>query len=779
MRIRLDLAIAVLASSILGSCVALLGAQATDTRSARTDRLVALCKLWGTVKYFHPYLAYRDDIDWDKALVDAIPKINTAQNSAEYADAVQGMLEALRDPTTRVLRQSIVGSPSKGERQPSSRWTSDKVLVVTMNNYADLSDWEGANAKLGKIAAEIQDARGILFDLRALVVKEEVPAYPFWDDKGEAKDAFENSGISNKLSSLAVSSPGARQWSQMGAPNDGSDEPDEDFGYTSFFTTRGGRTFVPDPGTKDRPVVFVVNARSYLPPVAMALQAAGKAAIVFDGGFSEAPAIWTYFVDLGDGLKAQVRVDELVNEDGTSGELHADAVVGSSSLSGGQNEAFQRGLELLGNLKVTPFSRKPLSWRVKPPRNQPYPDMLYPSLGYRLLAVFRMWNLIHYFFAHPEQIEGGWDSVLRESISKMDAAQNASEYHLALAAMHARVPDGHASIRINKLLPEMIGESGPPTAALLIQGVPVITSYLDEPVAKKAGVEVGDIIVAVNGEDAKARIARINQYMPGANPEGRMRDTTRQFMNIPGATEVRLKIRDGKGRIKNVTLPLSPDYTGHGKFLASLRTGDIVKLMPGNVGYADLNRLSVPMIDSMFEKLRETKGSVFDLRGYPHGTVETIIRHLPLQKNTPPCQAEYSRNFFPYPAPQPLSVTICLPRPPIDEKPYRGKIVVLMNEICQSWCEGNVTMFKERGATLIGSHTADAEGSANPFYVPGGIPIMFSSGTGTYLDGQPRKPIGLVPDIEVKPTILGIRSGRDEVLDRAVQYLQQDSSKRR
>ena len=40
-----------------------------DTRIAR---LAGLAKVWGTVKYFHPYLAYRD-IDWDKALVDTIP----------------------------------------------------------------------------------------------------------------------------------------------------------------------------------------------------------------------------------------------------------------------------------------------------------------------------------------------------------------------------------------------------------------------------------------------------------------------------------------------------------------------------------------------------------------------------------------------------------------------------------------------------------------------------------------------------------------------------------
>lgn len=54
-------------------------AQQTAGESARIDRLVALAKLWAAVKYFHPYLAYRNDIDSDGALVKAIPRVNAAR----------------------------------------------------------------------------------------------------------------------------------------------------------------------------------------------------------------------------------------------------------------------------------------------------------------------------------------------------------------------------------------------------------------------------------------------------------------------------------------------------------------------------------------------------------------------------------------------------------------------------------------------------------------------------------------------------------------------------
>src|SRR3954470_23333261 len=76
--------------------------QAPSSAPAETDRLLAVAKTWATVKYFHPYLADRP-IDWDKALIAALPRIRSARDSAEYGSAVNAMLSVLQDPLTRVL----------------------------------------------------------------------------------------------------------------------------------------------------------------------------------------------------------------------------------------------------------------------------------------------------------------------------------------------------------------------------------------------------------------------------------------------------------------------------------------------------------------------------------------------------------------------------------------------------------------------------------------------------------------------------------------------------
>jgi C-terminal processing protease CtpA/Prc len=46
------------------------------------------------------------------------------------------------------------------------------------------------------------------------------------------------------------------------------------------------------------------------------------------------------------------------------------------------------------------------------------------------------------------------------------------------------------------------------------------------------------------------------------------------------------------------------------------------------------------------------------------------------------------------------------------------------------------------------------------------------TGIGVYYpDGKETQRIGIVPDVEVKPTIEGLRSKRDEVLEKAIEII--------
>jgi C-terminal processing protease CtpA/Prc len=76
------------------------------------------------------------------------------------------------------------------------------------------------------------------------------------------------------------------------------------------------------------------------------------------------------------------------------------------------------------------------------------------------------------------------------------------------------------------------------------------------------------------------------------------------------------------------------------------------------------------------------------------------------------------------------------------------------------------------GTKFIGSPTAGADGEICVFTVPGGITIGFTGQSIRHSDGRQLQRIGLVPDIPATPTVQGIQSGKDEVLGRAIAYIQ-------
>jgi C-terminal processing protease CtpA/Prc len=75
------------------------------------------------------------------------------------------------------------------------------------------------------------------------------------------------------------------------------------------------------------------------------------------------------------------------------------------------------------------------------------------------------------------------------------------------------------------------------------------------------------------------------------------------------------------------------------------------------------------------------------------------------------------------------------------------------------------------GAIVVGSTTAGADGNVSQFALPGGLSSMISGIGVFYPDKKPTQRVGILPDVEIRPTIAGIRDGRDEVLEEAVRRI--------
>ena len=114
-----------------------------------------------------------------------------------------------------------------------------------------------------------------------------------------------------------------------------------------------------------------------------------------------------------------------------------------------------------------------------------------------------------------------------------------------------------------------------------------------------------------------------------------------------------------------------------------------------------------------------------------------------------------------------------------NKNPFSGKVMVLANEVTQSLGEFTVMAAKATGnATVLGSQTAGADGRIAYIFLPGGLKTSISGRGVYYPDKRETQRIGIVPDIEVKPTIKGIKEGRDEVLEKAKEMIEKKSRKK-
>jgi C-terminal processing protease CtpA/Prc len=731
------------------------------------ENLVGLAKVWAAAKYFHPYLAYRA-IDWDKSLVTAIPAVSEARTSQQYGAAIQSMLDALQDPVTRVVSpltteppsSPVASSDSDGarERDPLIRLGQDGVLTVTISNFGDLTDYVGAQTKLQEIGRQ-STARAIIFDLRTSTPVTE-------DSLGNLGYLLDDPAIANQFVSVAITTPVERRRMHAGfVPQNGLTSGS----YFSASLLIDGLRIEPGKSARDVPIAFLVNQNSELPRVALALQSSGKAMIVADGRMPGDDAIVaTQTIKLPHDLTCKLRLGELVGLGGTDA-VRADVTVPAST--GKSNDGaleVARSLVLKDRHASPPRSAIPAA-PTSPVQDSRYAEMRFPPLEYRLLAAFRIYAVFEYFFPYKDLMGEDWDQVLREFIPRFQLASNETEYALVVAEMLTHTHDSHVSAR-GPVLNEYFGTAAPPLQVRMIEGVPVVTGSFDEGATTAQGMKSGDIVVAVDGERVEARMARLAKLLSASTPQAlSYKIAARLLRGADGSTAV-LLVSDGQGQPRQVKLIRRTEFASND---LPERNGEVTRILPGNIGYADLQRLTVTEVDTMFERFKDTNAIIFDMRGYPQGTAWSIAPRI--SERPTPAAALFRKPVVMASegdVTEQRTTTQFMQRIPQSEKwKYKRKTVMLIDERTVSQAEHTGLFLRAaNGTTFVGSPTNGANGDVTSFFVPGDTRVYFSGQGVRHPDGSQLQRIGLVPDVEVRPTIAGIRAGRDEVLERAVKY---------
>ncbi|MBV8819365.1 MAG: hypothetical protein JO022_13485 [Acidobacteriaceae bacterium] len=563
---------------------------ADPAKTSENDRLIQTAKLWIAVKYFHPSLVSGNNIDWDKALIDALPKIRAAQNLDEYAAAMRSMLEVVHG-------------------------------VVLLDN-------EGAG--------------------------------------GGVYDAV-----------------GERIWIHHGLP------PESGSGHGPFYSA-----------FELRPAKDVPQATT---------------------------------IPLGDGLRAQVNLFE-----------YAD----SASVP-----------------------------RVKP---DVYADARYPSTEYRILAAYKIWGVIHHFFAYRDLMDEDWDDVFASFLPRFIAAKDAREYNLTVADLLTHTLDSHVAAASDELS-DYFGRATVGLRLRLIEKKPVITQILDES-AKSAGVRVGDIVSVIDGEKIADRFNRIQDYVSGSTPQRRGYDCIERVLNGTDASTATLLIGTQDGLTKEVKLQRSVAFVT--ALQQTERAGDVIRNVPGNIGYVDLTQVPDDQVAAVFEKLQNTKAIIFDARGQTSREAEALVSHVVSANDVGGAIIT---------GPVTLSPDILTTRtvtstasyffveklPDATQPTYKGKTIMLIDERTIGNSEHlGLWLEAANNTTFIGTPSAGTDGETSNFVIPGGITITFSGQDVRHANAGKLQRLGIQPTVLVAPSINAIRRGRDEVLEKAIAYLTPDDERR-
>lgn len=432
-----------------------------------------------------------------------------------------------------------------------------------------------------------------------------------------------------------------------------------------------------------------------------------------------------------------------------------------------------------------------------------YPEMSYPDASYRLLALFRYWNIIQYYYPYKYLIGENWKIVLTEFIPQFINTKNELEYKLTLLKLVERIHDSHAFLS-DYTLEKYKGDYIVPLCVSFVEGKVVVTDTLidiseinypikigisfieGKPVMKDTFIaiqtknyplKIGDIILKVNGETVEKITSKKLPYINGSNLTVQLRNLSlellRSNVNYIEVTFIRNhKIYTNKITCYSIESARSANRYRDG-FQKNKPVYQILS-KEKNIGYLYLGSL----IGGKVPDFSDTRGLIIDLRCYPNKKVKGYANMYDLYKKpvkfTRLTSADFSRpGLFKYSKEYYTDVFKRISSVHFSKTPfYKGKVILLVNEWTQSHAEFMAMMYRcSPNATVIGSTTAGADGNVSIIPLPGNMQTIIS-GLGVYYpDGRETQRVGIVTDIVVKPTIKGITAGRDEVLEKAIELI--------
>lgn len=394
------------------------------------------------------------------------------------------------------------------------------------------------------------------------------------------------------------------------------------------------------------------------------------------------------------------------------------------------------------------------------PKNElPHDNLDIKDEYQRLIPLFRYWNYIEYFYPYKYQTDQDWDEVLKEMIPKFLQAETKEEFHLVMLELIVKVDDTHAGLS-TPVLDEFPYYNYLPARIDLIEDQAVVTEIIDTEKAQLNDLRIGDAIKTINGRTVKELHNANKKYIWGSNDAVKNRSIYHTlFMGMKEAPSATIE-RNGATRTERLNLYKYSE-------ISYTRSAPKPKWenISDSIGYVNMGELTVRDVEPMMQEFMDKTVIIFDVRNDPKGTYKAIAKYLNPSNTT---FAIYTKPDFSYPG-----KFIWQGENKCGEKNddyYRGMVILLVNENTQDHGEFTCMCLQTApNVKVVGSQTAGTDGKAVKFPI---YSRFYTSMTGMgvfYANGEPTQRVGIAQNVYVTPTISGVRAGKDEILEAAIE----------
>lgn len=366
------------------------------------------------------------------------------------------------------------------------------------------------------------------------------------------------------------------------------------------------------------------------------------------------------------------------------------------------------------------------------------------------------WETINEKYYDPSFNGVNWRAVRDQYRPAAEAAHTDDDFYVVMKKMVGELRDAHTRFATPREREEreQLKAVSAGVGISEVEGKPVVVSVEANSDAARQGVEIGMIVIAIDGRPVAEKLAEAQARVAGTSTERAVKlRIYRQLIDGDSGTPLRLTLERADESRVEVSLM---------RRVVADMPQVITRRLASGFGYVKLTLWKSPAhkeFKRALENLRDAPGIIVDLRGNPGGEAQEVVKIASYFFNS-------RVSFGQFVARSGKALSLYTDR---DDLIYRGPVIILMNEGSGSGSELFSAAMQESGrASVVGRQSCGCVLGISRFKrMKGGSELAVSELKYVTPQGKKIEGTGVKPDRAVALTLADLQRHRDAALEAA------------